>query len=133
MASPFDTLGFDQSKLGSEEAQRENLRDRLMRTARRAARQIPFMEDVVAAYYCALDPATPRKVRLSLLAALAYFVFPVDAVPDFLIGIGFGDDATVLLAALNMLRVHIRDVHRTAARESLQDGTLHDPADTDFS
>jgi hypothetical protein len=27
------------------------------------AGQIPFIEDVVAAYYCALDPATPMRVR----------------------------------------------------------------------
>ncbi|MBD8891998.1 YkvA family protein [Roseibium litorale] len=129
MAAPFDTIDFDESKLGPEESQWRSLRNRLLKTVRRAARQVPFMEDVVAAYYCALDPATPRKVRLTLLAALAYFVMPLDAVPDFLIGIGFGDDATVLLAALNMLRVHIRDVHRDAARDSLQDGVLYEPSD----
>ena len=28
-------------------------------TPRRAARAIPFAEDVVAAWYCAIDPATP--------------------------------------------------------------------------
>lgn len=128
MARPFDTLDFDESKLGSEETQWQSLRGRLLKTARRAARQVPFMEDVVAAYYCALDPSTPRKVRLTLLAALAYFVMPIDAVPDFLIGIGFGDDATVLLGALNMLRVHIRDVHRDAAKESLRDDVLYEPS-----
>ena len=32
------------------------------------------MDDVVAAYYCAMDPQTPTKVRGVLMAALAYFV-----------------------------------------------------------
>jgi uncharacterized membrane protein YkvA (DUF1232 family) len=36
------------------------------------AGRLPFVEDLVAAYYCALDPATPMRVRGILLAALAY-------------------------------------------------------------
>ncbi len=42
---------------------------------KRFARQLPFVENLVAAYYCALDPATPMRVRGILLAALAYFIF----------------------------------------------------------
>jgi len=41
---------------------------------RRFASQLPFVEDVVAGYYCALDPATPMRVRGMLLAAIAYFI-----------------------------------------------------------
>ena len=29
------------------------------------AGQVPFVEDLVAAYYCALDPETPMRVALS--------------------------------------------------------------------
>jgi len=66
---------------------------------KRFARRIPFAADLVAAYYCALDPATPMRVRGILLAALAYFILPVDMIPDFLLGFGFSDDATVLATA----------------------------------
>jgi uncharacterized membrane protein YkvA (DUF1232 family) len=97
------------------------VRKTFFKTLKKAARQIPFMEDLVAAYYCALDPATPVKVRGTLLAALAYFVLPLDAVPDFILGIGFGDDATVLAAAIALVRAHIRDAHILAARETLDD------------
>ena len=79
------------------------------------------MEDVIASYYCTLDPATPAKVRTTLLGALAYFVLPLDVVPDFLLGVGFGDDATVLMAAIAMVRAHIRDEHYDAAKEALKD------------
>ena len=44
------------------------------------AGQMPFVEDLVAAYYCALDPATPMRVRGILLAALVTSSF--DGVPD---------------------------------------------------
>lgn len=105
---------------GAEDARREHgVRARFWATAKRAARQIPFMDEVVAAYYCALDQRTPVKVRATLLAALAYFVLPFDAVPDFLALVGFGDDIAVLTAALTAIRPHIRESHRAAARQAL--------------
>ncbi len=127
MTSPFENMEFDPKVLGSEEEQRQGLRQKLIRTARKAARQIPFMEDVIAGYYCASDPTTPTKVRGTALAALAYFVLPVDVVPDFLLGIGFGDDAAVLLTTLSMIRSHIRPEHLEAARAALDSGKLKDP------
>ncbi|MCT8999263.1 YkvA family protein [Chelativorans intermedius] len=97
----------------------ENVRRRFWRTVRKAARQVPFMEDVVAGYYCALDRQTPARVRGILLAALAYFVLPLDTVPDFLAGFGFTDDVAVLMAALSAVRAHITPAHRLAARQAL--------------
>jgi uncharacterized membrane protein YkvA (DUF1232 family) len=93
------------------------------RTVRRAVKQVPFVEDVVAGYYCAIDPKTPRRVRAVLLGALAYFVLPTDALPDFIVGIGFTDDASVLLGTLAMVRAHIRPPHRAAARGALDAGS----------
>ncbi len=104
-----------------EAARAERVRDRFWATLRKAARQMPFADEVVAAYYCALDPATPRRVRATLLAALAYFVLPIDAIPDFIVGIGFGDDVTVLVATIAMVRAHITPGHRDAARRALAD------------
>src|SRR5690606_13304528 len=50
---------------------------------RRVARRIPFAEDLLAAYYAAIDPKTPFSVRATLFGALAYFVMPADLIPDF--------------------------------------------------
>jgi uncharacterized membrane protein YkvA (DUF1232 family) len=109
--------------LGPEDETRRSgrVRDRFFATLRKASRYIPFADDLVAAYFCALDPNTPHSVRATLLAALAYFILPTDAIPDFLVGIGFGDDAAVLLAAITMVRTHITPVHREAARRVLAD------------
>lgn len=104
-----------------EDRQRERrVRENFWRTARRAARHIPFMEDVVASYYAATDRNTPTRVRGILLAALAYFVMPVDMIPDFLIGFGFTDDLAVLTAAVTAIQGHINPTHRAAAREALE-------------
>ena len=105
-----------------ENARREaDVRARFWRTARRAARQVPFMEDVVAGYYTALDRKTPLRARGTLLAALAYFVMPADMIPDFIVGLGFTDDIAVLTAALAAIRGHISPAHREAARAALED------------
>ncbi len=84
--------------------------------ARRTLGRIPFTEDAVAAFYCATDSATPLPIRATLFGALAYFVLPFDAIPDFFIGLGFTDDAAILLAAFTAARMHITDAHRERAR-----------------
>lgn len=99
----------------------ERVRANFWRTAKKAARHIPFMDEVVAAYYCALDSKTPFRVRGTLLAALAYFVLPVDIIPDFLVGFGYTDDLAVLTAAITSISGHIKPAHRAAAKKALSD------------
>lgn len=109
---------------GTEEMQQDRerrVRKKFWGTVKKAARYIPYMEEVVAAYYCALDPNTPGRVRGILLAALAYFVLPMDIIPDFILGIGFGDDLAVLMTAISTVRGHITDAHRRAAKKALSD------------
>lgn len=105
-----------------EQARQEHrVRSSFFHTVRRALRHIPFIEDVVAAYYCAIDPDTPSTTRGVLLAALAYFVLPIDFVPDLLFGIGFTDDLAVLWAAYNAVNQNIRPEHYERARETLNE------------
>ncbi|UOM36400.1 YkvA family protein [Acuticoccus sp. I52.16.1] len=97
------------------------VRRRFWPTLRKAARQVPFTRDLVAAYYCAMDPDVPFRVRATLLGALAYFVSPIDAIPDMLLGVGFSDDVTVLMGAIAMVASHITDRHRERAKKALED------------
>ena len=86
---------------------------------KRFAGQVPFVEDIVAGYYCALDPATPMRVRGMLLAAIAYFILPFDFVPDVIAGLGFADDAALVTAVLALVSAHITPTHRAAAARAL--------------
>lgn len=113
-----EVLASDKSLVPTKREQRVK-RD-FWKTFRKAVRYVPFSEDVVAAYYCALDPNTPSRVRGTLLAALAYFVLPLDMIPDFIIGAGFGDDLAVLTAVITAIRGHITDEHYNAARSALE-------------
>ena len=107
--------------LGPEDAadKEARVKARFWPTVKKALRTIPFMEEVVAAYYAMLDPKTPNRSRLILIGALAYFVTPFDVVPDFILAFGFLDDASVLMAAIAAVRSSIRDEHREAARRAL--------------
>ena|SRR6478736_6440852 len=107
-------------KTSQDTVQENDIREKFWRTAKKAAAQVPFMDEVVAGYYCAMDKETPLKAKGILLAALAYFVLPADAVPDIFFGIGFTDDFAVLAAALASVRAHIKPAHRLAAREALE-------------
>jgi uncharacterized membrane protein YkvA (DUF1232 family) len=48
-----------------------------------------------------------NKTIVILVAALLYFVMPLDVVPDFLFGLGLLDDAAVLVYAFSQLQTEI--------------------------
>ncbi|MEO0982048.1 MAG: YkvA family protein [Pseudomonadota bacterium] len=101
------------------ERQPRRAKERVLPKLLKVAGRIPFADDLAAAYYCALDPATPKKAKGVLMAAIGYFVLPADAVPDIIAGLGFTDDATVLATAMGVVGMHIREKHRRAARRLL--------------
>ncbi len=101
------------------DANEGEVREKFWRTAKRVARQVSFMDEVVAAYYCALDRNTPFRAKAILLAALGYFVLPADTIPDVILGLGFTDDIAVLTAAITAVRAHMTPAHRLAAKQAL--------------
>ena len=119
---------LDQTKIGEilmpgteaeQEEQASRVKASFFTTLKRAVRYVPFAEDLVAAYYCAMDSKTPMASRGIMLAALAYFVLPFDIVPDFIFGVGFADDIAVLLAAFRAVNQNITPEHYAQARETL--------------
>ncbi|MDH3194952.1 MAG: YkvA family protein [Hyphomicrobiales bacterium] len=109
--------------LGPEDEKKQaHIRAKFWPTVKKALRTIPFMDEVVAAYFAMLDPQTPARPRLILIGALAYFVLPFDLVPDIIFGVGFLDDASILAAAIASVRSSITDDHREAARRALAEG-----------
>ncbi|NLM42810.1 MAG: DUF1232 domain-containing protein [Clostridiales bacterium] len=47
--------------------------------------------------------------KLLILAGLLYLIFPMDIVPDFLIGLGILDDAAVLLFVWNAVKSELKE------------------------
>ena len=100
----------------------ESVRRRFWTKFKRVMSKLPFAEDLLSAYYCAFDKATPRHVQAALLGAIAYFILPFDFIPDMLPVLGFTDDAAVLATAIRMVAAHIKPEHRDAARAALRRG-----------
>jgi uncharacterized membrane protein YkvA (DUF1232 family) len=123
MASDF-SAGFEPADRLAED--RESVRKRFWIKLKKVAARLPFAEDLLAAYYCAFDKATPRHVQAALLGAIAYFILPFDFIPDMMPVLGFTDDAAILATAIRLVATHITDDHREAARAALKRGLAED-------
>lgn len=86
----------------------------------RTAARIPFADQALAAWYAARDPETPMAAKGMIFAGLAYFVMPIDAIPDIFAGIGFTDDAAVIAALLATVGANIKRRHRDQADDAVQ-------------
>ena len=87
---------------------------------RKVAALVPFASEALAVWYCARDEETPLTAKGMMLAALAYFVMPLDAIPDVIAGIGYTDDAAVFVAVLTLVGKHLKPRHRAAARDAVE-------------
>jgi uncharacterized membrane protein YkvA (DUF1232 family) len=86
---------------------------------RRTAARIPFTDQALSVWFAARDPETPAVAKGIMLGALAYFVLPVDAIPDIFAVVGFTDDAAVFAALLATLGANIKARHRDQAQDAL--------------
>ncbi|WP_213775739.1 YkvA family protein [Bradyrhizobium sp. dw_78] len=112
------TAGFEPAEELAKD--RESVRRRFWIKLKRVVAQLPFAEDLLAAYYCAFDKQTPRHVQVTLLGAIAYFILPFDFIPDMMPVLGFTDDAAVLATAIRLVATHITSDHHEAARAALK-------------
>ncbi len=65
----------------------------------------------------------PVKTIITGLAALIYFVNPVDLVPDFLLGLGFLDDVTIISFVVNSIRKDIEQFAQWYWGQARQSGS----------
>ncbi|UAW99875.1 DUF1232 domain-containing protein [Halopseudomonas nanhaiensis] len=92
--------------------------DKLHRYARKAGREV--VERALCLYYAARRPETPTWAKTTIFGALAYFISPIDAIPDLLPFIGFSDDLTVMAAALALVSLYINDEVKRRARATTE-------------
>ena len=71
-------------------------------------------------YYMLVDEAVDLKSKITIVAALGYFIFPFDIIPDLIPIIGFTDDLSVLMFALSVVRGKINETHRLKARNTME-------------
>ena len=86
--------------------------------ALKAGREV--IEKALWLYYAAQQPSTPAWARTVIYGALAYFVLPVDAMPDAIPVAGFTDDLGALAAALGTVSMYVTDQVKTMASEKMK-------------
>lgn len=60
---------------------------------------IEFSQDILRGNYQTIDVTTPVMV----VAAILYFLLPIDSIPDFILGLGYLDDVTVITFVFRQL------------------------------
>ncbi|WP_333641757.1 YkvA family protein [Mesotoga prima] len=80
---------------------------RVRREVGRFFGKIKLFIEMVKEYFQGNYREIPVKTIILITAALIYFVSPVDAIPDFLIGIGFVDDGAVIAYVFSALNEDI--------------------------
>ena len=75
-----------------------------------------LIEKALTLYYCFEDPLTPLWVKSMIIAALGYFIFPADTVPDCLPVVGYSDDLGVLAGVYVTISAYITDEHIEKAK-----------------
>ena len=71
-------------------------------------------------YYSLMDETTPISIKVSIASALLYFILPIDAIPDFILGFGLMDDIGVILFIWNRISPYITQEHKEKAEEYLE-------------
>ena len=95
------------------------IRRRFAAALRTRIAALPFAEQAVSAYFCAIDRRTPAAVKLALLGAIATLVLPARLLPKLLVRLGLAGDALGIVAAVRTFAGHITPEHRLRARELL--------------
>lgn len=92
--------------------------DKVSNCAKSAGKAV--LGNALKIYYVAQDKDTPLWAKTTIYSALAYFICPIDAVPDITPFIGYSDDAAVLVSAIAAVAAHIKDEHVVHADETLK-------------
>lgn len=95
----------------------------LAKLAKKAAKKTAkeLIEKALWLYYAAQTPGVPEKAKYVVYGALGYLILPIDAIPDFLPGVGYVDDLGVVTVAVILIAFHITPEVKRQAAEKMAD------------
>jgi len=98
--------GYDISGERDEEVYRRQarqVRDQFEDKLERVGHNLRFAQDLLALFRYFMDGAVPWQRKTIVVAALLYFISPLDAIPDLLPLVGYLDDLGVILAVTKFM------------------------------
>ena len=78
------------------------------------------IEKALWLYYAAQKNETPLWAKTVIFSALAYFISPIDSIPDTIPFAGYSDDLGVIAAAIAMISLYITDDIKAKARDRIK-------------
>ncbi len=102
----------------SKEFSEESFWEKIKKFALAAGKDV--IEKALVLYYCLQDPDTPMWAKAVIIGALGYFISPIDAILDTIPVVGYSDDLGVLALAMASVAIHIKDEHKSKAKEMLK-------------
>jgi len=91
----------------------ENLWTKLEKTGKK----VSFAKDILALYRYLKDPFVKWYRKAVVVAALVYFIVPIDTIPDIAPLFGYLDDLGVIAAVLKYLGSELKDYYPAGYRE----------------
>jgi len=107
----FDELDFGNKKvkikknINEEEVQKEIdfVDENLWGKLEKSGKRVSFAKDIIALYRYMKDPFVKWYRKAIVVAALVYFIVPIDTIPDITPLFGYLDDLGVITALLKYL------------------------------
>ncbi len=97
---------LDELDFGGETETAEKIKfveENLWEKLERVGKKISFAKDIVALFNYMRDPYVSWHRKAIVVAALVYFISPIDAIPDIAPLVGYLDDLGVITALLKFL------------------------------
>lgn len=94
---------MDEKKMEEYKEKEEFVDENLWTKLEKSGRRISFAKDILALYRYMKDPFVKWYRKAIVIAALVYFIVPIDTVPDLTPLFGYLDDLGVITATLKFL------------------------------
>lgn len=107
----------------------ENLQTKLKKYGKKIGVNTTYY--ILLLYQMIVSNIVPIADKAIIIAALGYFISPLDIIPDIIIGTGFIDDVSVMLIALRQVIKNITPEIKQQAKERL--GKMFDFTDEELN
>ena len=114
----LDELDFGGKSEEDVEEDMEYIEENLWSKLEKSGKKISFARDIVALYNFMKDPLVRWHRKAIVIAALIYFIVPIDTIPDLTPFFGYLDDLGVITALLKYLGSELMSYYPAGFRVS---------------
>lgn len=97
----------------------ESFWEKLRKHAGKAGKKVVYA--ALLGFYALQNPKVPMKAKATIYGALGYLILPIDLVPDFVPGVGYGDDLAALLYAVTAVTMYLSKEVKERAKLKLEE------------